>query len=325
MKLTYEQIQRIAQGAVRIEQANDRITLSRLTAEQETLLAQRDEFFHVRARASAGIRFEFRTDSRTLSLSVQTSVGSAIRTFAFDIFVNGHLVSVLEGEQTDSGLFDGECQLGEGVKDVRVYFPWSARAELISFELDDGSTADPLPKSKKMLMFGDSITQGAIAQHPSRTYASQLADALDAEAFNKAIAGDVFHAPYAKLAENGSFDYITIAYGSNDWKKTTRESFVQNCTEFYRTISQKYPTAKIFAITPIWRADPDRITEVGSFSFVKETITRLASELSNVAPIDAFDFVPKDPAYFADLRLHPNDEGFDYYAKALIKEIQKHL
>ena len=100
---------------------------------------------------------------------------------------------------------------------------------------------------------------------------------------------------------------------------------MQNCNEFYHILSRQYPTAKIFAITPIWRSEPDRITDVGSFSFIRETIARAVTDLPNVTLIEGFDFVPKDPSYFADLRLHPNDEGFDFYANALIAEVKKHL
>ena len=39
--------------------------------------------------------------------------------------------------------------------------------------------------------------------------------------------------------------------------------------------------------------------------------------------ISGFDFVPKDEKYYADLRLHPNDEGFEYYAENLYKEIKE--
>ena len=36
-------------------------------------------------------------------------------------------------------------------------------------------------------------------------------------------------------------------------------------------------------------------------------------------------FVPKDEKYYADLRLHPNDEGFAYYADALYKSIKSEI
>lgn len=326
MELTYKQLQGIARGAVRAELENGRVCLSRLTAEQEALFVARDEFLGTRARASAGIRLEFITDSTTLSLITHTEKGSATTRFAYDVFVNGQLATVWKGDQAEDGCFCGSCNLGSGNKEIQIYFPWSVRTEIISLKLDPNSVVKPRqPRSKKMLMFGDSITQGAVATHPSRTYTSQLSDALDAEAFNKAIAGDIFYAPYAELAEEGDFDYITVAYGTNDWKKTTRDSFVQNCTSFYHTLSKKYPRAKIFAITPIWRVDPDRITEVGSFFFIRDTIAQVTEKLANVTLVDGFDFLPKDPRYFGDGRLHPNDEGFDFYADALIREIKNHL
>ena len=35
--------------------------------------------------------------------------------------------------------------------------------------------------------------------------------------------------------------------------------------------------------------------------------------------------VPQDENLYADLRLHPNDKGFEYYANGLISEIKKHV
>ena len=34
---------------------------------------------------------------------------------------------------------------------------------------------------------------------------------------------------------------------------------------------------------------------------------------------------PKDEKYFADLRLHPNDDGFEYYEKNLYDKIKKYI
>jgi hypothetical protein len=49
------------------------------------------------------------------------------------------------------------------------------------------------------------------------------------------------------------------------------------------------------------------------------------ADLPNVTVISGFDFVPKDETYFSDLRLHPNDKGFECYSENLYSEICKAL
>ena len=41
----------------------------------------------------------------------------------------------------------------------------------------------------------------------------------------------------------------------------------------------------------------------------------------NVKVISGFDFVPMDENLFGDLRIHPNDKGFEYYFENLVKQI----
>ena len=325
MKLSLEQIRSITKGAVRVEEQNGMISFFRFTQKQEEVYRLRSADFYQKTFATSGIRLEFITDSRSLFFSVEVTSGSSRKFFAHDILVNGKKIGTLGSDNTNTGKFSETFDLGDGEKNVCIYFPWSAASKLIAMELDDNSKLSPIPKSRKMLIYGDSITQGYDAENPSRSYAARLTDALDAEAFNKAIGGEVFYAPHAEASEDGDFDIITVAYGTNDHCKVSFESFEKNAIEFYRTLSKKYPSAQIFAIAPIWRLGYENDTAFGNFFLVRDTIARIISELKNVVFVDAFDFVPKDSAYFADLRLHPNNKGFDFYADALIAEIQKHL
>ena len=195
---------------------------------------------------------------------------------------------------------------------------------LQSVELDDGASLIPIHREKKLLVFGDSISQGYDALLPSRTYATQLADFLDAEQINKAIGGEQFVPGLAALREDFDPDYISIAYGTNDWYRSPLETILQNCREFYSTVSALYPKAKIIALAPIWRKD---LTEPHACEFtqLRDHLRAAAKDLPNVTVIDCFDFVPQDERFFADLRLHPNDEGFALYAKNLTAALRKCL
>ena len=65
--------------------------------------------------------------------------------------------------------------------------------------------------------------------------------------------------------------------------------------------------------------------EFGRFEDVAPIIEKEASVYDNVSVISGFDFVPRDENMYADLRLHPNDRGFECYFGALSKKIMELL
>ena len=329
MKLTAEQIRAIAKGAVRVEEINGAVHLYRFTKEQEEIYKNRTtpsgKPLSDKVPATAGIRLEFVTTSSTLSIEIEGVPASSSNCFVHDVFVDGNRIGSFGKAETEEREFFGSFDLGSGKKEVKIYFPWASASAIRSLTLDDGAEITPIEKTRKMLIYGDSITHGYVAINPARSYASLLTDALDAEAVNKAIGGETFFPELAELSDEGDFDLITVAYGTNDWSHVTKEVFDETATAFYRALSRRHPNAKIFALAPIWRADFETVTKVGKFSYMKETFEALAEELPNLTVIDCFPFVPADSKYFADLTLHPNEAGFEFYFHGVWNEIQKYL
>jgi hypothetical protein len=60
----------------------------------------------------------------------------------------------------------------------------------------------------------------------------------------------------------------------------------------------------------------------GDFKDLGALIQKQAVGLGNVSVIWGFEFVPQEETLFADLRLHPNDKGFEYYVENLSKHIK---
>lgn len=322
MKLTLEQIKAITEGAVEIWEEQGLICFSRFSRKQRALYQNANENYYIRSLSTAGIKFRFRTDSKTLALQVRTEPGSSRLYFSVDIHVDGSPVGYLDDFQDPHlGTFSGEFSLGEGMKTVTVHLPWSVNTKLEALWLDDGAVLEPVHPEKKLLLYGDSITQGFDAKRSSMRYAAKLAEFLNAEEQNRAIGGEKFCPDLVETAEAFLPDYIAVAYGTNDWSTLTEQEFTERCTRFLQTVSQKYPRAKIFVITPIWRADLDRVTAIGPFEKVEETICRVCEALPNVTVIRGFDLVPKDERYFYDQRLHPNDAGFAHYGENLCRAI----
>ena len=337
MKLTVKELSDAALGAVSVREDG----FHRFTAAEEEMYKKLDEACgrsdYKTALCPAGVRLSFITDSR--SLRIKANVTPKCRHyFSFDIFENGKPIACVKNFNEEeitlpfasvpfpTGKIEEVLPLSEGEKQLTVYLPCLVTPEELEFYIDDGASFAPAPKpKKKLLVYGDSITQGYDALHPHNRYAARLADALGAEEINKGIGGEVFRPALAEHKADFVPDYITVAYGTNDWSKIGKEDFTRNCKEFFTKLSENYPTSRIFAITPIWRADNEEERNFGKLSEVGAYIKEVAATLINVTAIDGIDLVPHETELYADLRLHPWDKGFDYYFENLREKILKEI
>lgn len=337
MKLDLSQICAITLGAENVTLETDGFHFYRFTPQQWTLYKQTSpDDFYPKCFATSGIQLRFSTDSETMKLDFEISRGSSRTYFSVDVFVNGEMIGAIDNLtdylpqdytvlQLPLGAYEKSFDLGKGMKEVCVYLPWSVCAVLKSLEMDDGAKILPVKPKYKLLAFGDSITHGYDALRPSNKYITRLAEALDAEECNKAIGGEVFCPAVAEAEAGSAPDYIVAAYGTNDWSHSTRERLCEDCLAFYTTLSKKYPKAKIIAMTPIWRQDWQLDKPAGLFHDVEQIIRDAVANLENVTVIRCFDMVPKDVNLFADLRLHPNDAGFDHYFRNLYQAVSEVL
>ena len=337
MRLKLNELESITLGAQRVVIEDGKVRFHRFTREEEIFYKHRDDTqgrsFSARCAAPAGVRLSFRTDSKTLRIAAVTAPATSRSYFSFDVFENGKLVDTLDNFKDEDLLEDYTEQifplgrhektfsLSEGASVVTVYFPWSVFIDDMEVELDDGTSLEPVKPEKILLAYGDSITQGYDAMRPSNRYIAKLADFLGAQEINRAIGGEIF---VPELVENKldlAPDYISVAYGTNDWSTTDGKVFLENARRFYTSLAEHYPNSKIFAITPIWRANFEDDKPFGSFFSVEELIRQATCECKNVTVISGFDLVGHETGLFADLRLHPRDAGFEQYFQNLSKKI----
>ena len=314
MILGFDTIKEITRGVSYIEQKDGKMYFSRFSPLQMKAYAEqtRSEDFTQKSYATSGVRLEFSTDSRTLVLEGSIDKGGSSRKFYyFDVYVNGALCAHLGDERNDSHDFSYSAELGEGKKDVVVYFPWTARTSLSAVSVDDGAQVCGAARKPIMLCYGDSITQGYDAFYPSLTYASILTDRMGVESLDKAIGGERFCPYLLKEAEDLDVKYVTVAYGTNDWSRGWNDEAKADCKDFYNRLFALYPNAKIFAITPIWREDSlRRESERGPFSDVAKYIASVCEGHANAYVIDGTKLTPHLPEFYSDKYLHPNDLGF---------------
>ena len=328
MTLDFNTVLSAVRGTAQTQLEDGKLWLYRFTdAQSEAYRAYSSDFFK-KSKATAGIRLEFSTNSTSLCLEGECFVASSRNFYNFDVYINGSLVChTLKCIEQGYAEYQLKVNLGNAEKKhVRIYFPWSAQANITAFSIDDSAYFTPTERPYKMICFGDSITHGYDAYNPSFSYTSRLADMLCADHINKGIGGEQFFPTLSDLKDDFEPDYITVAYGTNDWAVAEKANFDKNVTGFYQNLSKNYPNATIFALAPVWRINCEtRVTSVGKFTYVANKIKEIANTFPNVVFIDCIDFIPHEQAYYSTDVLHPNDAGFSCYAAALFAEIKKHI
>lgn len=324
MILTKEQLKTITCGAVDIVEEDGKYMFRRFTEEQTKYYAiYRNEDYSKKTLTAAGVRFAFETDSKSFGFECSITHVPGGGFGYFDIYVNNAMVEHV-GVETGGGELSVEIPLGDGVKLVEVYFPWSKLVKLSDITLDDGAILLPVKRCRVMINYGDSITHGYQSQYPSLSYASRLARMLNADSYNKAIGGDRFFPELLELPEDIKPDIVTVAYGTNDWRCHTRPTLTRRCREFLSRLSEKFPEAKIFVVSPIWRNVLTSEKFDGPCTDVHDIITEACAELQNVSVIDGWNLTPHLLPFYTD-GLHPNDLGMSIYAENLYREILKLL
>ena len=319
MKLSFEQIKSITVGALRIWEEDGVVRFARCTEKQIDAWHKLDEVLGFRSTGTTGVRLDFHTNSKTFAFT-SAVVGN------YDIYIDNVLTYVyFKDDFKDS--FYKEIELDGNNHRITLYLPsHDTPGAFSSVEIDEGATLEPHKFDCKMLFIGDSITQGWESTWDSLSYAYHVSRFLNAESVIQGIGGAYYHATTFDEAIDYDPDIVIVAYGTNDWGHghKTLESGHEHCKKYLDMLVDKYGDKKLFGISPIWRADNDRITSMGSFdacvSYIKEEILNHGMTL-----IDGETLTPHVPDFYSDKYLHPDTKGFGIYALNLIAELQKHL
>lgn len=331
MKLDFDTIKSITLGIDRITKEKNGYCFHRFTEHEEKIYKERSESSYVRTFVPSGVKISFKTNSENLFIKgVASDIGSR-SFFAFELFVNDEKIDQIcnytynelainySEHKYPLGEFNKQISLGVGEKSVNIYFPYTVKILIEEISIDDSATVEPIKPKHKLLAFGDSITHGFDALRPTSKYITRFANHLDAEEINKAIGGETYWPELVKEKIDLRPDFITVAYGTNDWDHFTETEFKKNVKEFFTNLKNNYKDTPIIAITPIWRKDIDKKTAFGDFRRIDKIIREVTSEFEGVTIITGLDLVEHDKNLFGDLWLHPNDQGFEQYYENLTK------
>ena len=313
MKLTFHQIKALTRGAVSVEETDAGIRFQRYTQSQLAAFEKEARCFYKRGMHTCGIRIDFYTDSDSLTVAVGAEG-------KYEVLVDG--LTAFWQVFTEPDTFS--MPLEAGTHRVTIVLPSHFPGVIRSVELADGATVTPVTYLRKIIFYGDSITQGSHSEKDSQSYAWLVTRYCDADSLILGVGGATYF-PDTVEANGFDPDIVIIALGTNDFEGEQTMDVVRSwCSDYLDRLCSLYPDKKLFYVTPIWRADGERCLLAGTMEDLRNMVAQEALK-RNMVVIDGHTLVPHRTEYFADGFLHPNDIGFALFAQNLIKELNRYL
>ena len=322
MKLSNEAIKALSVGAIHTEEKNGAVYFYKCTPKQMAAWFAQSDFLGGGARCATGVRLDFHTNSKTFTFATP-EYGK------YELWVDG-VIRAPYAFREDSELKVGEpvsfalCDpLGEQKEEYRVtlHLPSHKEGALSLVEIDDGAYVRRHEFDRKMLMIGDSITQGWDSTYDSYSYAYHVSRFFNADSVIQGIGGAYYH---ESTFDSIPFDpdVITVAYGTNDWGHyATQDEMRSQVAAYMDLLKKEYPTKPIIIISPLWRAPKEK--PMGSFADCRRVVISEA-EKRGFVHIDGLSLVPPIDDLYLD-GLHPNLKGFGIYGVNVCRELSKYI
>lgn len=188
-------------------------------------------------------------------------------------------------------------------------------------------TATSTPRHS-MVFVGDSIMYGYGASEASLSIVNRLGalrpywTILNYSVGGASVSGGSICPPMDPHGIVPLLGNPTVVFlGTNDWGYGIPiVKFETNYRNFIHVLDDRHP--QVICVTPIWRADDGTLNGAGyKLDDYRKAITQICTADRHPA-IDGSSLVPHDPKYYLD-GLHPNDAGYEYYARHLAEALDR--
>ncbi len=273
------------------------------------------------SKCTAGVTLEFETDAETIAFDYELRSFSAGQTTdgystsdVFDVYENGDYALTVN-PAIHKGRFRYQRQ-SAGRTRFCIYAPVGAAVRFSRFAIGDFAPV-PAPE-KKLLIAGDSISQGLFGMHPSLSAAARLGRELNMDYLNLSIGGDCYRPDLIPASLPWRPDAIIVELGTNDFCFIRDFGCIeQNVRGFFRTLQARFSGVPCIVVSPFWMTDWDELSD-GRPAYT----ARLCALLSDLARanglhfLDGFSLIPHQYRNFSDTT-HPSDDGFAAMAEGL--------
>ena len=314
MKLSEKTLCKFFKGALRYTREDGYITPARFSIAQTEFMADPsyDRGWRNYAKFTGGIRMELITDSTFIAFDYKSSCMHE-RANTVDLYVNGALTSVYKiGDRLKGSIrFD----LPEGENRVTIYLPGESIFSIKNFTLDGGykSIKD---KGQKLLIIGDSITQGAGPDIASAAYIHSLQRKTGYNILGQGMGGYRYEPRDLMKIDGFEPDKIVVFLGTNYYDTPFEQYDYKGAVEkFYARLNELYPNIPILCITPLWR---NNNVDMPRLLWCIDVIKKACRKYPSVTIADGFTLMPNVDECLAD-GVHPNTYGSTLIAENLYR------
>ena len=320
MKFSVNTLKKLVKGACYFEDSRGYLISYKYSKAQLDLMNKEgyDEFWRDRGSFSAGIRIELKTNSDFVSFDYKAVGGTELseRSNSVDTWVNGVLYSVLRPEKRVGSI---KIDLPRGEKLVSIYMPCDCQFWVKNFTIE-GSYKSVKDKGQKVLVIGDSITQGYGSMFSSGSYFNELQRQTGYNMLNQGIGGYRCEPQDLMYVDNFEPDKIITFLGTNWYDAPDQYDYEAATVGFYKRLTELYPNKQILSISPIWRGNDD--LDVERFTWCRSIVKRECERYENINFVDGFTLIPNVLDCYCD-KVHPNEYGCYMLATNIHKEMKK--
>lgn len=316
MKLSNKSLSKLIKGACYFEIKNGYLFSYRYSKAQIEHMSKEgyDKYWLNRALISGPQRIEFKTDATSISFDYKASEAHT-NANTIDLYIDGVLTSVYHIESNLKGKV--QFSLPSYQKKVSIYLPCESTLQIKSFTIDGKYKSIP-NKGEKVLILGDSITQGAGPHIASLAYANGLARELGYNILAQGIGGYRFEPDDVMSVDGFEPDKIIVALGTN-WYNNELYDYESYARAYYRKINEVFGKLPVLVITPLWRGNVENWER---FMWCIDVINDECKKYDNFKVVNGFNLVPNVNDSFSD-RVHPNAFGSISLTNNLVKAIKK--
>lgn len=320
MKFSANSLKKLFKGACYFEVDAGYLTARKFSAAQLGMMKKEgfDDFWRERALLSAGTRLEIKTNSTFISFDYKASLGTdlSMRSNSVDVWINGTLSSVLHLEKSKGSV---KIDLPSGEKHVAIYLPNDAQLSIKGFTID-GTYKSIKDKGQRVLVIGDSITQGYGPSFSSGSYFNELQRMTSYNMLNQGIGGYRCEPQDLMYVDGFEPDKVMTFLGTNWYDAPDKYDYESATVGFYARLTELYPDKQILCVSPIWRCDDS--LDKARFDWCREIVKRECQKYKNITLVDGFSLLPNVEECLCD-KVHPNEYGCYMIAKGIYAKMKE--
>jgi lysophospholipase L1-like esterase len=281
------------------------------------------------AYTQTGVKIRFKTKSRNISLSFEDrpDAGKAGLHNAFTVYADGEKYKIFES----LNFTITSPKAGSQAVLYEIVLPSLYGVNFTGLSLDDGYELEDIsPLNKPVLtVIGTSISHGTGQQSSSAdTYPYIIAENMNWELVNLAVAGAFTGWPAAQLVSGKKVDYIIVELGFNDWMWDNKPLLEKESqyTRLIDTLRANQKNAKIFCITPITTTETKSQMAVDfTLDDYREMVRSIVKDRRGKGDKNIFVIHGEDmtSASMLDDGVHLNVKGAEAFGRKMTNRIKK--